>query len=127
MSTDQGGPQRYARVPAATGRASWRKDAAHTATAGHLQGTGTSQAAALESLASLLSAMAGRANQDPCLWWDQGNRVLFIAFPDPVTGDHSAVTVHFSGDVPRIGSFSSGQGPACRAFTSAEGMVPVAR
>lgn len=127
MSTDQGGPARYAKVPAATGRASWHKDAPHTATSGQLQGQGTSQGAALADLAARLGAMAERAMQDPCLWWDAANSVLWIAVTDPATGGHSETCVDMSGDVPRIGSTGGGEGPACTAFRSANGMAPVTR
>jgi hypothetical protein len=127
MSTETGGTPRYAKVRAALGRASWRKDSEHTATAGMLQGRGGSQTAALESLAGQLSAMASRAGEDPALWWDADNRTLWIAVPDAVSGDHSALTVRMDGDVPRICSTSSGTGPACKAFSTAVGMVPVTR
>jgi hypothetical protein len=125
MSTDT--PQRYAKVPAATGRATWSPKSEHTATAGALTGRGTSQAAALADLATALTAMAGRACDDPCLWYDESGQRLWIAFPDAVTGDHLALTVDMSGPVPRITSTESGTGPACRAFLHADGMVPVTR
>jgi hypothetical protein len=127
MSTDTSGPQRYAKVRAALGRASWRKDAEHTATAGFIEGRGSSQASALESLAAQLSAMASRAGEDPALWWDAANRSLWIAVTDVASGSHTETCVDMSGDVPRIASTGSGQGPACRALVTAVGMVPVTR
>jgi hypothetical protein len=127
MSTDTGTAQRYAKVPAATGRASWSPKSEHTATAGTVTGRGTSQSAALADLAAVLLAMAGRAGESPALWWDESGRRLWIAFPDAVTGDHLALTVDMSGDVPRITSESSGAGPACRAFAGAAGMTAVTR
>lgn len=127
MSTDTGGVQRYAKVPAATGRATWHRDAKHTATSGFLQGQGTSQAAALADLGAKLAAMASRAMQDPCLAWDAANSVLWVAVTDPATGGHTELCVDMSGDVPRIGSTGGGEGPACTAFKSANGMTPVTR
>jgi hypothetical protein len=127
MSTDTGGPQRYAKVKAATGRAGWSKTAEHTATVGHVEGRGTSQAAALDNLAALLAGMAERNGADPALWWDADNRVLFIAVTDVVDGGHRAVTVDMSGDKPRISCTSSGTADAYHAFDSAVGMTAVTR
>lgn len=127
MSTNTGGPQRYAKVPAATGHATWSPKSDHTATAGHVTGRGTSQAAALADLGAALTAMASRAGSEPALWWDAVNRVLCIAVPDAVTGGHSSVTVSMSGDVPRITCTGAGDGDAYHAYASAEGMTPVTR
>jgi hypothetical protein len=121
------GAPRYARVRAALGRAGWARTADHTATVGMVTGRGTSDAAALADLGSLLEAMAGRANELPSLWWDESGRTLWVAVGNPLTGDHDAVTVDMSGDVPRITSTSNGSGPACRAFSGAVGTVPVHR
>jgi hypothetical protein len=87
--------QRYARVPAATGRAGWQRTSPHTATAGQLEGRGASQAAALADLGSKLEAMAGRAAGEPSVWWDADNAVLWVAVPDAAHGGHHAYPVKF--------------------------------
>lgn len=118
--------QRYARVPAELGRAGWQRSAGHTATSGALQGRGTSQASALESLAGQLSAMASRAGTAPAFYWDAGNQALHVAVPDAVTGDHTAYIVMIHDGEARLSVCTTGgEGAPENAFASAVGMERV--
>jgi hypothetical protein len=121
--------QRYARVPAETGRASWRKDAGHTATVGRVQGQGASQAKALDNLASLLTQAAGReATDSPSAWWDEANAVLWVAVPDVMHGGHTSFNIRMTGSGPVIGGGSEGgTAPASEAFATSAGMRRVER
>jgi hypothetical protein len=123
-----GDARRYARVPAAMGRAGWRRDAEHTASAGQLTGRGTSQQTALDDLSGQLEAMAGRALQEPAFWWDADNQALHVVTPDPVTGGHFAWIVRMAGDGPVLSpGMSCGKAPVGDALTTAVGMERVPR
>lgn len=119
---------RYARVRAIMGRASWHRNAPHTATAGTLQGTGTSQAAALDDLGSQLAAACERDAGEPSFAWDAANGNLWVAVPDVIHGGHRAYVVHMDGDTPRLGSgVSAGNADVADAFKSWAGITPVTR
>jgi hypothetical protein len=118
--------QRYAKVPAQTGRAGWQRTSEHTATAGSLQGRGTSIAAALESLGAQLTAMASRADVPPAFYWDADNQALHIAVPNPVTGDHvSYIVTVLDGEARLSTCTTSGGGAPDTAFEHAIGMERV--
>jgi hypothetical protein len=116
---------RYARVPAETGRAGWQRDAEHTATAGALQGRGTSQAGALAALGEALAAMASRASDAPMFGWDAPNRTLWVAVPDAHHGGSVHYIVHFdeSGNPSVSGSTTLDRSPAREAWQSSEGIT----
>lgn len=121
--TDQ---QRYARVPAALGRAGWQPTAAHTATTGQLAGRGKSQAEALADLARLLEEAAHRVREAPAFWWDADNRVLWVTVPDAVHGGCTAYPVHMDGEVPTTsGGVTTYEAPAAAAMAQSVGIVPV--
>jgi hypothetical protein len=122
--------QRYGRVPAELGRAGWQRTAAHTATAGTVQGTGTSQQKALDDLGTRLAAMAARGSDQPSAWWDDANCTLWVAYPDTVHGGHRAVAVHMTGasaPLPGTNVYAglAGTAPASEAFATSEGMERV--
>jgi hypothetical protein len=107
-------------------RGGWQRDASHLATVGALQGRGTSQQAALGDLSSQLAAMASRASEAPCLWWDAANQSLWIAVPDAVSAGSTSYRVGFETGTPVLSRCtSSNAAPASEAHASAVGMVPV--
>lgn len=116
MSTEQ--TQRYAKVPAEMSRAGWQRHAEHVATAGAMQGRASSAAGALASLGEALTAMAGRATDDPMFGWDDANRSLWIAVPNAYHGGSVHYIVHFdeSGNPTVSGSTTLDSSPAREAF-----------
>lgn len=117
-------PPRYARVPATMGHGPWSGKSGHTATAGAVQGRGTSESKALADLGALLAAAASRdASAEPSFWADE-NGGLWVAVPDVMHGGFrsyrvSGVTVASDASAKMTGS---GTGDASEAYTSAAGM-----
>lgn len=127
MTTDT---PRYARVQATMGREGWRRDALHTARLGGLTGRGTSQAAALADLASLISDACQRgdtshAGGDAVTFkYDADNARLWIAVPDVLHGGATEYAVDCSGDIPaNPHGGGSRAGMARHAWRDAVGMA----
>ena len=129
MSTDDrpaGAGTRYARVIAEMRRAGWSRKSDHVAECGQLQGRGASIADALTDLGDQLTAMAGRANTAPAIWWDADNACLHIVTPDTVTGGHHAWIVAMGETGPRLSmGTSSGVAPVADALATSVGLERV--
>jgi hypothetical protein len=112
--------QRYARVPAELSRAGWSRRSDHVATAGAVQGRGTSVAGALESLAVNLAAMAARVHDAPAFAWDSDNRSLRVAVPSALDNGCTHYIVHFddNGQPTVSGCTTSDSAPAREAWKS---------
>lgn len=118
-----GDTTRFARVRATMGRAGWSRHAAHTATAGTVQGTGSSQVLALADLAGQLTEAAGRGQQDPVFAWDKANAVLWVAVPDVMHGGHRQYAVRMGPGGPEVaaGCQSSSPYDVSQAFAGSAG------
>jgi uncharacterized Zn finger protein (UPF0148 family) len=121
--------QRFAKVPAETGRAGYARTAPHTATAGTVQGRGTSQRAALDDLGTMLTAAMARAGSDtPSFAWDAANQALSVAVPDVMHGGSVTYMVRFDDNGPLTWFETSGN--ACEAkdaFATSVGTAIVPR
>ena len=122
MATDG---QKFARVAAVMSRAGWHRSAEHVATAGNVQGRGTSVAAALESLAASLADMAARVYGAPAFAWDSDNRALWVAVPSALDNGCTHYIVHFddNGQPSVSGSTTSDRSPAREAWKTSASPV----